>query len=197
MCGTCASLERHRLIWLFFKNCTNLFNGQKKKVLHIAPEISIGRLLANVQNIEYLSGDLTSGKAMVEMDITDIHFLKNTFDIIYCSHVLEHVPDDRAAMREFHRVLKPGGWAVLQVPITAPTTFEDPSVTDPAERIRLFGQDDHVRRYGPDYRDRLVETGFRVDVNSFVRTLPQRAIRKFGLDANEEIYYCTKDSRGD
>src|SRR5262249_12426105 len=77
-------------------------------------------------------------------------------------HVLEHVPDDRRAMREFYRVLKPGGWAILLVPITVERTFEDPAVVDPAERLRLFGQEDHVRRYGPDYGDRLSEAGFAV-----------------------------------
>jgi SAM-dependent methyltransferase len=94
-------------------------------------------------------------RAMVRMDITDIQYPKDTFDVIYCSHVLEHVVDDRKAMREFHRVLRPDGWALLLVPITVEKTFEDPSVTDPEERLSVFGQEDHVRCYGPDYVERL------------------------------------------
>jgi ubiquinone/menaquinone biosynthesis C-methylase UbiE len=92
------------------------------------------------------------------MDITDIQYPDNTFDVIYCSHVLEHVPDDRKAMREFARVLKPEGWAVFMVSLSEEHTIEDPSITSPAERERLFGQHDHVRRYGPDFKDRLDST---------------------------------------
>ena len=129
---------------------------------------------------------------MVQMDITRIQFPDDTFDVIYCSHVLEHVPEDRQAMREFHRVLKPGGWTVLQVPVTVDVTFEDPTVTDPAERKRLFGQNDHVRRYGPDYRDRLVGAGFTVQAIPCTSQFSEREIRKYGLDRTENVYLCRK-----
>ena len=131
---------------------------------------------------------------MEKMDITEIHHQDESFDIIYCSHVLEHVPNDRKAIAEFYRTLRRSGWAVLNVPITADETFEDPSVTDPEERLRSFGQDDHVRRYGPDYKDRLEEAGFCVTVYS-----PQDLLSSFevelqgmGNGAAGEIYYCTK-----
>ena len=129
---------------------------------------------------------------MVRMDISDIQYPDNTFDVIYCSHVLEHVPDDKKALREFWRVLKIDGWAILQVPITSDVTFEDPTVTSPEERERLFGQHDHVRRYGPDYRDRLVDVGFSLTVDGFVRQLDERTINRYGLMRSEDVYFCRK-----
>ncbi len=111
-----------------------------------------------------------------------------------CNHVLEHVSDDRKAMREFFRILRPGGWALLQSPVDhrRPDTFEDPTVTDPRERKRVFGQYDHVRIYGRDYVRRLEETGFSVTLDTFVRELPESEVRRLGLDRDEEIYFCRK-----
>jgi SAM-dependent methyltransferase len=162
-------------MWLYLTQKTNLFDGKQKKMLHVAPEPELSRLIQKAAYIDYLSADLFAPdimvKVMVKMDITDIQYPDNTFDVIYCSHVLEHVPDDRKAIREFFRVLKDGGWAIVQVPIIADTTFEDLTVINPKERERLFGQFDHVRRYGPDYKDRLTEAGFSVTVDPFVREL--------------------------
>jgi SAM-dependent methyltransferase len=192
-CPTCGSLERHRQLWLFFGARTNLFTD-RVRMLHIAPERSLSSRLHARENIAYLSADLTPSWAMVQMDITDIHFRSGTFDVIYASHVLEHVPDDRRAMRELHRVLRAGGWAVLQVPIWRPETTEDPSVTDPAERERLFGQSDHVRMYGHDgeYERRLREAGFDVSVSSFARDLDAATVARFRLHRPEDIYVCRK-----
>src|SRR5205814_9838929 len=112
------------------------------------PEPIIAKLLKPRLRNAYVTADLDASDPLVDvqMDITDIHYPDRSFDVIYCSHVLEHVPDDRKAMREFCRVLRDDGWAVLLVPITARSTFEDPTVTTPEERLRLFGQVDHVRR---------------------------------------------------
>jgi hypothetical protein len=188
----CRSLERHRLIWLYMTQKTDLFDGNQKKMLHVAPEPQLSRLIQKAQYIDYLSADLSAANAMVQMDITDIHYADNTFDVVYCSHVLEHVPNDRRAMREFRRVLKPNGWAILQVPITAGITFEDPAVITPEERERFFGQYDHVRQYGSDYKDRLIEAGFSVVVDEFVRELEAGSIRRFGLKRDEDVYFCRK-----
>jgi len=134
LCPVCWSLERHRLMWLYMTQKTNLFDGNQKRMLHVAPEPELSPLIQKADYINYLSADLFAPNAMVKMDITDIQYPDNTFDVIYCSHVLEHVQDDRKAMSEFYRVLKPGCWAILQVPITADTTFEDPTVISPKER---------------------------------------------------------------
>jgi ubiquinone/menaquinone biosynthesis C-methylase UbiE len=130
---------------------------------------------------------------MYNFDITRIPFPENSFDVIYCSHVLEHVPDDRKAMREFLRILRIGGWALLQVPITGTRTFEDPSITDPYERRRLFGQEDHVRRYGPDYKNRLEEAGFKVTsyrASDLIEN--EEDYYRIGIQKNRMIFFCEK-----
>lgn len=191
-CPICFSLERDRLVWLFFKKWTNLFDNQKKKMLHVAPEKEFKRLLEKEKSLDYLTADLHRSNVMVSMDITNIEYPESTFDIIYCSHVLEHVIDDKRAMGEFHRVLNPAGWAVIQVPIKRDRTFEDPSIVDPLERLRLFGQEDHVREYGPDYVERLLDSGF------FVESVPASLVSGSGnislmkIDQDEFVYFCTK-----
>jgi SAM-dependent methyltransferase len=159
-CPVCGANRRTRFAWLVLHRRTDLFDGRPKRMLHVAPERSLTRRLGELPGLEYLTADLEPGKAMVQMDITDIRFDDASFDVVYCTHVLEHVPDDRRAMRELLRVLRPGRWALLMMPITADRTFEDPSITDPAERERVFGHPAHVRRYGPDLLDRLREAGF-------------------------------------
>lgn len=193
-CPFCGSLERHRLVVHFLRKQTNLFDGDTKDFLHVAPESGLQRLFAKAAGSGYLTADLMAEGVMEKMDITDIHHPDESFDIIYCSHVLEHVPDDRKAIGEFFRTLRQSGWAVLNVPITADTTIEDPSITDPQERLRLFGQDDHVRRYGPDYKDRLEEAGFCVTVYSPEDLFSSSEIARQGMEngAAGEIYYCTK-----
>jgi SAM-dependent methyltransferase len=193
MCVFCRSLERHRFFWLYAQAHTDLFDGRRKRVLHVAPEpCFVGQLRRRLGN-GYLTADLMSPRAMVKMDITAIQFPDATFDVIYCSHVLEHVPDDRRAMREFCRVLKPDGWAILLVPITATQTFEDPSVVDPAERLRLFGQEDHVRRYGPDYVDRLQDAGFNVSETKVPDLFSEEEARRLGIvHGAGSIHHCTK-----
>ena len=193
-CVHCGALERHRLLWVFLQKRTDLFDQKSKKMLHIAPEQILESKFAKVPGINYLTADLVNSRAMVKMDITDIQYADKSFDVIYCSHVLEHVHDDNKAMREIFRVLTSHGWAILNVPITSEKTFEDPSITDPRERLKVFGQEDHVRRYGPDYADRLKNAGFNVDVIE-VRDLaaPEEATMMGLTDASGEVYYCTKE----
>lgn len=190
-CPTCGALERHRLIWLYLGARTDLFDGRRKRLLHVAPEPHFASRLWNRDDIEYLSVDLHPVQAMERMDLTRIQEPDESFDVVLCNDVLEHIPDDAAAMRELVRILKPGGWAILQVPIKGDETFEDPTVTDPRERARLFGQSDHVRFYGRDFRDRLEAAGFEVTVDSFATELP-RSMRKLCGLSNQDIYFCRR-----
>ena len=191
-CPVCGGLERHRLLWLYFNERTDLFDDRRKKLLHVSPEYLIGRRLRSHPSIDYLSSDLESKQAMVQMDITKIDMADNTFDVVICNHVMEHIPNDLQAMSELFRVLKPGGWAILQTPIGRAPTDEDSSLQTPSERVRRFGQRDHVRMYGPDYRDRLGSVGFDVNVDGYVRMLDPIVVASYGLDVNEDIYYCRK-----
>jgi hypothetical protein len=191
-CPRCGALERHRLTWLYLCRCTDLFDGRAKRVLHVAPEQWFEGRLKKRLGAGYLTADLVDPHAMERMDITRIPYPDETFDVVYCSHVLEHVPDDRRAMREFRRVLKPQGWAILLVPISASHTLEDPTITDSAERRRLFGQADHVRRYGPDYTERLQEAGFRVTILQPWDIVARADAVRMGIGpATGEIYRCT------
>lgn len=162
-CPGCGSLERHRLFWLHLQDQVwpELPAG-KKDVLHVAPEDFLAAKLKPRADINYVSGDLMVAGSMARLDLTDIAFWDEQFDLIICSHVLEHVPDDARAMRELHRVLRPGGVLIAMVPIRGETTYEDFSITDPAERVHHFGQEDHVRVYGRDIRNRLEGAGFAV-----------------------------------
>jgi SAM-dependent methyltransferase len=173
---------------------TNFFKkNSTRAMLHVAPEQCIGEKFSEVIGDGYLTADLHNPAAMVEMDITSIQYPGKSFDVIYCSHVLEHVQNDLEAMREFHRVLKDDGFAILLVPIEAETTYEDPSITDPQERERAFGQADHVRIYGLDYIERLRSAGFSVtktSINDLVDTT--EAVRMGLTDASGDIFFCTK-----
>ncbi|MGA7306640.1 MAG: class I SAM-dependent methyltransferase [Rhodothermales bacterium] len=141
----------------------------------------------------YVSADLFDPEAMVQMDVTDIQYPDASFDVIVCNHVLEHVDNDMKAMQEFHRTLKGDGWAILSVPIGANPTFEDPSITDPKERLRLFGQEDHVRNYGPDFADRLRAAGFKVDVFTVGELVGSDEAVRMGLTSGAgDIFFCTK-----
>jgi len=192
MCIHCGSLERHRLLWLYLSRRTDLFDGRPKTILHVAPERCLEPALRQRLGEGYVTADLLNPNAMVRMDITDIEYPDQSFDVIYCSHVLEHVQDDGKAMREFCRVLKADGWAILLVPITSEVTIEDPAITEPEDRERVFGQWDHVRRYGPDYADRLRDAGFSVEVLTVDDVAEADEVSPMALTpAAGEIYVCT------
>lgn len=162
-CPGCGSLERHRLVWRYFQCRTDLLDGRVKRMLHVAPEACFAPILGRALGDGYVTADWSRPGAMMRMDVCAMPYPDGAFDVVYCSDVLEHVVDDHRALAEFHRVLKADGWAVLLVPVTVSRTVEDPSVTDPAERRRRYGQEDHVRRYGPDFADRLTDKNFKAD----------------------------------
>jgi len=191
-CPGCGCLERHRLLWLYLVNRTSL-RWAPLTVLQLAPERVIRRRLMALPNLVYVTGDLDSPLARVTLDILSLPFPDNSFDVILCNHVLEHIPDDARAMRELSRVLKPNGWAILQVPLDpSRDTFEDPSIVDPGERTRLFGQEDHVRIYGRDYKSRLERAGLSVTVDAYARELGADVVRRSGIVPGEDIYRCSK-----
>lgn len=194
LCPNCLALERHRLIWLYLQRKTDFFT-KERKMLHIAPELCFIDRFEKMTNLEYITGDIESPLAKVKMDIHEIPFEENTFDVIFCNHVLEHVEDDILAMKEMLRVLKPGGWAILQVPFFYPlpkSTYEDKSITSPKDREKAFGQDDHVRMFGEDYGQRLASAGFKVTEEKMVMELSPVEVKRFALPEKEIIYRVEK-----
>ena len=187
------SLERHRLLWLFLKEKTNFFTADKK-MLHIAPEQCFVDVFRNQKNIDYTTADIESPLADVLMDVQDIPFEDNTFDVVMCNHVLEHVTDDKKAMQELYRILKPGGFGIFQVPqdINRTTTYEDASITSPEERAKHFGQYDHLRIYGMDFFDKLKDVGFKVTPYDFAKNHSSEEIEKYALAKGELLPFCEK-----
>ena len=187
------SLERHRLLWLYLNNETNFFS-KTLKVLHIAPEQCFYNLFKNLKNNNYTTFDLNSPLADIKGDICNLPFKENSFDFILCNHVLEHINDDKKAMKELYRVLNKNGTAILQVPINQKSskTFEDSSIVDKKERIEKFGQYDHIRLYGLDYFKKLESFGFKVDPLKYSKEFTESEIIKYGLIKDEIIPVCKK-----
>jgi hypothetical protein len=189
-CPICHSLQRERLGWILLNSAYIPSDGSIKRLLHIAPEPSLANYLQSEYAPWYFSADLQHKGVMIQLDVTNMPFQDNIYDLIYCSHVLEHVRDDRLAMRELQRILSPNGIAVIIVPIFNERTLEDPEVNEPLERERLFGQYDHVRVYGPDVIDRLSHAGFMVNTVYAEDLVTPEEIRRMGLTAGERILVC-------
>ena len=180
------SLERHRQMWLYLKNETDFFT-KNLKVLHIAPEQEFLRKFKKMKNLDYISADLFSPIVDVKADILDLPFKNEEFDVIICNHVLEHIENDAKAMSELFRVIKKGGWGIVQVPMknSLEKTYEDFSIIDPKERQKHFGQYDHVRWYGMDYFERLKKAGFETEINYYSQQFSDDEILKYALNRNE------------
>lgn len=192
LCPRCGSRDRHRALWLYLRERMGIEEAQHLRLLHFAPENALARRLSSLPSVDYTTADLDPGAAMVAADITALPFDGASFDAILCIHVLEHVEDDRAAMRELRRVLAPGGWAIVMVPLDLDRaeTYEDPAITSPEDRRAEFWQADHVRLYGRDLADRLRTAGFEVEVDEWVRHLPPESISRYGLFPHEDMYVC-------
>ncbi len=195
-CPVCHSWERHRLSWYFLEHQTTLFSmaksGQNRPIfLHIAPGPHLRQRLSAVKHLRYLTADLQNQDVDVNFDLTQTPLPQASIDAMYCSHVLEHIPDDIAVMKEMFRVLKPGGWCVIMVPLHEGDTVEDPTLTDPEERIRRFGQEDHVRIYGRDIVRRLQSCDFEVKEIVAQDLMGDSEIERLRI-AGERLFWCIK-----
>ncbi len=193
LCPYDLTLERHRLMWLYLKHHSDFFSVHKK-VMHIAPEQCFLDLFKKQKNLDYTTGDLVSPIADLHFDLHDIPLNDNTYDVIFCNHVLEHVADDNRCMQELFRIMQPGGWGIFQVPIDTnrTTTYEDPSITSPEEREKHFWQYDHVRLYGLDYPDKLGSVGFEVNLFNYKEHFTKEVYERYRLHPDELIYVVRK-----
>jgi len=194
ICPYCGSFGRDRSVYLYLKLKTDIFH-KKYKLLHVAPERSLQNIFLEYPDIDYTAVGLDTTLRTTKMDVTDLQLENETFDVVICNHVLEHIQNDIKAMSELYRVLKTGGWAILQVPIsyTIPCTYENDNITEPHDRIREFGQEDHVRIYGNDYFDRLKKAGFETEKFSLKDEFGQEFITHYSLNPGELLFVCKKN----
>lgn len=191
-CPRCNAKARHRRDWLFLKEKTTLFSTHTR-LLYVSPNYCFSRRFLALSNLDYVGIDYRNHRNVsVKGNLANIPLRSNAFDAIVCIHVLEHIEQDRQMIRELFRVLKPGGWALVSVPIRREReTYEDPTITTPDARARAFGETVHVRWYGHDLIDRLEEGGFLVQL-FLGKDLKQRTKETYGLRDDEDIFYCTK-----
>ena len=193
ICPGCGALERHRMVWLYLRRLERPA-GSRLRVLHLGPEPHLGARLRSLPDVEYVTADLVRDDVDLTLDVTDMAEVPDgAFDVVLVAHVLEHVADDRRAMRELLRVTRPGGCVLLPTPVEEdrPVTYEDPSITTPAGRAAAFGQADHVRRYGRDFPRRLGEEGWAVVPVPL--PLSAEEARRYGVPPEEQrLYLCRR-----
>ncbi len=191
-CSECSSTDRERLVYLYLKNFTSLFDDSLS-VLHIAPEKRLRDKIEENTKLDYTTADLKKTFVDMNFDLCEIPLEDDRFDIIICNHVLEHIVDDEKAMKELFRILKPNGFAVLQVPFSPllDSTYEDETIVSEEDREMCFGQGDHVRIYGLDYINRLESSGFSVE--KFIwQSHEEFSKYDYGLADNEPIFIAKK-----
>ena len=188
LCPGTLSLERHRLLWLYLDKETDFLNSNLK-VLHVAPEQVFYKKFKKLKNWEYFTFDLNSPIADIKGDLISTNFKDEYFDLIICNHVLEHIEDDKSALDEMYRILKYNGISILQVPINVEreNTFEDLSIKSKIQREKYFGQYDHVREYGLDFKDRVEQAGFKVEMINYSKKISQDLVIKYGLMKDDLI----------
>jgi SAM-dependent methyltransferase len=191
LCWRCGSHERHRAQWLLLTSRPELL-AQARSLLHFAPEWTLRRRLSRIQHLRYVTADLSAPDVDLHLDLTAVSLPDKAFDAVICSHVLEHIPDDGAAMRELCRITADGGWCLVMVPLdlSRTETYEDPSIVEPLARHQAFWRPDHVRLYAPDIATRLRAAGFRVQRIIPGREFGAERCRRCGIGAAEDIWLC-------
>ncbi|MDB5203421.1 MAG: SAM-dependent methyltransferase [Ferruginibacter sp.] len=195
-CPKCESLERHRLLWMYFENKTDLYT-KPHKMLHVAPETIFMSHFKKQKNIDYHPVDIFPHlypAGTQYFDVLNHNEPDNSYDVIICNHVFQYIEDDKTAINNLYKLMTPGGWGIMQVPINGKTvkTYEDSSITDPQERLKAFGLKEHVRYYGLDYADRLRAAGFNVRVDDYTAEFSEADNYKYGFWKGDAIYYVSK-----
>lgn len=186
LCPRCGSLQRYRMLLLYLQQQKTL--DHPIRVLDLAPRDCFRNQMQQIDHITYLSSDLDSPSSMVWSDLTQMGMGRDIFDLIVCFHVLEHVANDRAAFSELGRILKPGGFGLLMVPLRGNTTFEVPGAhSDDYER--LYGQNDHVRWYGIDIAERIRSVGLSVEVLDMFQLFSPEVCQRHALYGDDRYVF--------
>jgi len=191
LCWRCGSAERHRAQWLLFTRRPELLGGVRS-LLHFAPEWALRHLLERMRGLRYVTADLYHEDVDLRLDLMALELPDDSFDAVLCSHVLEHVDNDAAAMRELARVTAPGGWCLVMVPLDLgrDTTYEDPAITTPEGRVAAFWQFDHVRLYAADIGVRLTAAGFAVERIRPGEEFGAETLRRCRIDEADDLWLC-------
>ena len=194
LCPYDLTLERHRLMWIYLKEHSTFFSADQLSVLHIAPEQCFHKKFKAQKNLNYLTADLVSPIADMHFDLHSIPLEDNRFDVVFCNHVMEHVDDALQCMRELYRVMRPGAWAIMQVPqdFSRETTYEDPSIVSEEDREKHYWQKDHVRLFGRDYPQWLEKAGFTVEIFNKEEALGADLMERYRISASEVLYIFRK-----
>ena len=194
LCPYDLTLERHRLMYLYLKQESNFFTGENLSVLHMAPEQCFIDRFKKQKNLNYLTADIESPIADLHFDLHEIPLEDNRFDVVFCNHVMEHVENPLQCMKELYRVMKKGGWALMQVPqdFNRDITYEDASITSPKELEKHFWQKDHLRLFGKDYPQWLQKAGFIVEEFDLNKHFDKNVINRFRLLQGEILYIAKK-----
>ena len=192
LCWRCGSHERHRAQWLLFERRPELL-ADARSLLHFAPEWALRQRLQRLSHLDYVTADLDQPGVDLHVDLTALELPDGSFDAVICSHVLEHVADDAAAMLELRRITVPGGWCLVMVPLDLgrALTYQDPSITQPVQRERVFWQHDHVRLYAPDVGERLAAAGFEVEHIRPREEFGQSLVERCRILDADQIFLCS------
>jgi len=196
LCPVCYSNDRARVTLWYLKQ--KIFShATPLRMLHIAPEMCLKTVFDNDSNIEYVMGDInierySTSSQVKRIDLNDIDMPSASIDVFVANDVIEHIPDDRRALREVRRIMAPGGSAIMTTPIALglERTIEDPNITDNRERLARFGQEDHVRIYAQDYEARLRDAGFDVEKYEVAAEGGETLVKSLSVDPRYCIYVC-------
>ncbi len=185
LCPNCGSLPRTRRLWSLIKDD---FAG--KKILHFSPPKNIRNKISGIESVEYVTTDYAEEfESDLSLDITNIDIEDNSFDLIICYHVLEHIQNDEKAMSELFRILNRGGLCFIQTPFIEGEIYEDANIRSNEERKKYFGQEDHVRIYSANgLKQRLEQVGFHVEIRHF----KEKNENLYGFGENETVLICQK-----
>ena len=194
ICPNCFSKDRERLFFLFLQKLINEKSiNYSSKIIHFSPEPSLERNFFRKNFSNYFTADIIKNKSDFIIDLQNFNFEEKNFDLVICNHVLEHIEDDNIALENIYSILKPGGLAILQVPLSTiiDIDFKKEGVASDIERLKFYGQSDHVRIYSEkNFLQKIKKIGFSINVNEMISE--KNNLPSYGLNKKEKVIFATK-----